>query len=982
MKLRIGTRKSKLAMVQTGLAAALIKEKFPEAEIELVPLSTVGDRILDQSLTAIGGKGVFTKELDEALLAGTIDLAVHSAKDMPMEFLDGLSLGAVLGREHPGDVLVTRSGVPAKQLPAGSVIGTSSLRRELQMKRLNPQISIKLLRGNVLTRLKKLEDGEYDGILLAAAGLRRLGLTDPAPQGLHLEYLDHEIFVPAPGQGILSVEVRTGELTEVMEAIHSAEAEVMLRGERKFLMLLGGGCNAPCGAYCRMEGERLVMSVMYASDGVSTIYRKDSRRPEPGEAVNYKMAEALAEGLAVKVCAKMVSLVGAGPGDAGLLTVKGQDCVRRADVIVYDNLISGAILNEARLDAELIYVGKRSECHTLPQEEINRLLVRHAGLGRYVVRLKGGDPFVFGRGGEEARELRRQGIPFEIVPGISSACSVPAYAGIPVTERSLASSFHVITGYEGKDKSGKSVDYAALAQVEGTLVFLMGRRNLREIAAQLICHGKPEDTPAAVIQQGTTARQKAAFGTLVQIAEAADRQDIKAPAVIVIGDVVTLEPALSWFGRAPLSGKRVLATGTRAMVKELEAELNPLGAETVPISLIECQPLITDELKRALHLLTGYQWLVFTSGNGVDQFFDVMRQLSLDLRSVMHIKFAVVGSKTGAALRKYGFSPDFVPSDFSGQGLADEWVPQLAGSERILLLRAREGIKALPQALKRAEISYTDIPFYETWVDYRRQGDLNRAVPEIDYITVASGSAARALAAMLDPKLAGKAKIISIGPTTTAAACAAGLPVYKSTDEYTAAGIAAAIYTDVVHQTDSPGPDSDAVEAPAGNDLPAVSDAAYFPMFVPLKDRRVLIVGAGRIAARRAKTLVEFGARVVAVAPAANDEMQQLIGVGQVHYIQREFVPEDIGGATAVIAAANQPAVNDRVAETCREQRIPVNHSGDQTQCDFYFPGIAKAGMVVAGITASGSDHRLAGELSQKLREWLSQTVGGSKAKV
>lgn len=789
MKIRIGTRKSKLAMTQTELVRDLIQEKFPQMEIELVPMSTKGDQILDRSLTSFGGKGVFTKELEEALLAGTVDLAVHSAKDMPMEFPEGLGLGAVLRRANPGDVLVTVCGTQAKDLTPGSVIGTSSLRREIQIKRINPQVQIKLLRGNVQTRLQKLKDGEYDGILLAAAGLERLGLTQP--EGLHLEYLDTELFVPASGQGILAVEIRNGELAEVMNAIHSEEAAVMLRAEREYLTILGGGCNAPCGAYCREESGSLTMSVMYAQDGIHPVYRKESIKADQDRA-----AEKLAEKLALQVRCQTVSLVGAGPGDEGLFTRRGLDCVRRADVIVYDNLISGSLLNEAKLDAELIYAGKRSSSHHLTQDQINDLLVKEALKGKYVVRLKGGDPFIFGRGGEEAMELKRHGIPFEIVPGVSSSYSVPAYAGIPVTERGLASSFHVITGHEGAHKTAEVLNYEVLAKEEGTLIFLMGLKNLGRIVEQLIAQGKSKETPVAVIQQGTTAKQKKAVATLEHIVEEVARMGIQTPAITVVGDVVSLEPELDWFGKKPLSGIRVLVTGTRYMVTEVEEALKPFGAETVSISTIESCPLLTEEVTESLDQIGDYSWLVFTSGNGVELFFQALKDRQIDLRCLMHVKFAAVGRKTADALQSHGFSCDFVPSAFSGEILAEEWIPMLSASDRVLMLRAKDGSRTLPQELERAGILFKDVPFYETRMDQRRKDELCRAVRDVDYVTLASGSAAKALWEMLeDTEIEGK--VISIGPSTTKAAESLGLRVDKDATEYTAAGIAASILADV-----------------------------------------------------------------------------------------------------------------------------------------------------------------------------------------
>ncbi len=800
MKLRIGTRKSKLAIVQTELVRDVLLEHFPDMEIELVPMSTKGDRHLDRSLASFGGKGVFTKELEEALLAGEIDMAVHSAKDMPMEFPEGLSLGAVLPREDPRDVLVTTSGILAEDMPAGSVIGTGSLRRELQIRQLNPQVKIRLLRGNVLTRLDKLQQGMYDGILLAAAGLKRLGIKER--EGIFLEYLDTGRFIPAPGQGILGVEIRAGELQEIMRAIHSSEDAAMLQAERHYLTLLGGGCNAPCGAYCRREGEYMVMSGMYAKDGLHPICREESmalfsEKGQSGEKYWQEESMELAEKLAGLVRLRPVSLVGAGPGDKGLFTCKGLECVRQAEVIVYDNLISGSILNEASLDAELIYAGKRSNNHHLTQDEINKLLVEKAAAGKYVVRLKGGDPFVFGRGGEEALALKAHGIPFEIVPGVSSSYSVPAYAGIPVTQRGMASSFHVITGHEDVRKTETVLDYAALAKAEGTLVFLMGLKSLGDITRQLLANGKSKDTPAAVIQQGTTARQKKAVSTLGHIAEKVRECGIVTPAITVIGTVAGLEERLDWFGKGVLSGRQILVTGSRCVAKELERLFGFLGAETVTISVIESRLLQTEELENVPNAMKDYQWAVFTSSNGVELFFEFLRQKEIDLRKLMHFKFAAIGRKTGDALKRHGFICDFVPSGFSGADLAREWIPVLKEGERVLLLRAKDGSSVLTEKLAEAGVDFTDVPVYETWVDERRKEELNRAVREADYVVAASGSAVRALCGMVEEKEYLSGKVVSIGPSTTREAEKMGIAVRRTAAEYTSEGIVGAILADI-----------------------------------------------------------------------------------------------------------------------------------------------------------------------------------------
>ena len=802
--LRIGTRKSRLAMVQTEIVREEILAHFPFLEVEIVPMSTKGDQILDRSLTSFGGKGVFTKELEEALLRGEIDLAVHSAKDMPMEFPKGLALGAVLSREDASDVLVTTTGTPARKLAPGSVIGTSSLRRQIQIQQMNPQVQVKLLRGNVQTRLEKLKSGQYDGILLAAAGLKRLEIEGKDPgknesaDTLYFEHLDREQFVPAAGQGILAVEIREGELAEIMQAIHSVETEAELTAEREFLTILGGGCNAPYGAHCRLDRKagELMMHVMYAQDGVHPQYQSQSCVLE---AEPLDCAKKLAHDLTVAVRCKPVYLVGAGPGDAGLFTKKGLDCVRKADVIVYDNLISGSILNEARLDAELIYAGKRSGHHHMRQEEISALLVEKVLEGKAVVRLKGGDPFIFGRGGEEALELAKRKIPFEIVPGVSSSYSVPAYAGIPVTHRGLASSFHVITGHEDISKEESALDYRTLAKEEGTLVFLMGLKNLDKIASNLIANGKDPKTPTAVLERGTTAAQKSVKADLAHIAEAAERAGLKTPAISVIGPVVDLKDSLSWFGKGALSGKRILVTGTRGFAKEMEDTVHPLGAELIALSLIETRPLWNEQIEQALRKIGTYQWIVFTSGNGVDIFFERLRKQGVDLRRLMNVKFAVIGRKTAAALLRHGFQSDFVPEIFSGADLASEWIPTLKPDEKVALFRAEHGSGVLPQALAEAGIVYDDIGCYETWTDLRRAEELNRVIQEVDYVTVASSSAAQALAAMLEPEVKAEltAKLISIGPSTTKTMKELGLLVYADAVEYTAEGIAAVIQADV-----------------------------------------------------------------------------------------------------------------------------------------------------------------------------------------
>lgn len=794
--IRIGTRKSLLALVQTEIVKDALLRAFPETEIEIVKIDTKGDQLLDRSLTSFGGKGVFTVELEAELLSGAIDIAVHSAKDMPMEFPEGLGIGAVLSRADARDTFVSLDGTKLADLAPGSVVGTSSLRRELQIKEINPQVQIKLLRGNVQTRLRKLKEGQYDGIILAAAGIERLGYENE--EEFHYEYLEPETFLPAAGQGILAVESRTddAETAEMLAAIHDAEAACLLAAERSFLKTIGGSCNAPAAAYCRKEGGRFLMDAMFVKDGAHL------RRAHMDIAADAQsMLEAaiqLGKDIAGEVNKGIVYLVGAGPGDEDLMTRKGLKVLREADVVVYDSLASSSLLNEVRDDAELIFAGKRSSHHFKKQYETNQLLIDLAKEGKNVVRLKGGDPYIFGRGGEEGQELRAAGVDFVVVPGISSSYSVPAYCGIPVTHRDYASSFHVITGHEGNHKNGATVlDYGTLARDEGTLIFLMGLKNLPNIVKNLIENGKDPKTPAGVLQEGTTARQKMAVGTLENIVEVVEREGIQTPAITVVGDVVSLADELQWYGGKPLSGQRVLVTGSRSMVERLSPLLKEEGAEAISFSLIRTEAMDTPEFDRAMADIDSYTWIVLTSANGVECFFDKLKAMRKDIRDFKDVHFAVIGDGTKNALEGHGIYSDLIPTAYSSKDMAAAMVPHMKPTDKVLLLRAEEANAVLPDSLTAAGIDHTCVSLYHTVVDERKADELSRLIETVDYITFASSSAVRAFVSMAGSLENVSAKYISIGPVTTKTAEAEGLHVDRTAAVYTAQGIVDAIIEDV-----------------------------------------------------------------------------------------------------------------------------------------------------------------------------------------
>ncbi|WP_302337587.1 uroporphyrinogen-III C-methyltransferase [uncultured Ruminococcus sp.] len=473
----------------------------------------------------------------------------------------------------------------------------------------------------------------------------------------------------------------------------------------------------------------------------------------------------------------MVFLVGAGPGDPLLLTERGKQCLQTADAVVYDALASASVLNLTRPDCDLIFAGKTAGLHHKKQSETNLLLVELAQQGKKVVRLKGGDPFVFGRGGEEAQMLRKHGVPFAIVPGVSSCYSVPAYAGIPVTHRDHASSFHVITGHRKASRQEES-DGAALAKLEGTLAFLMSLGNLPRIADTLIQGGKSPGTPAAVIEQGTTARQRVVTAPLAHIAQAAQDAGLHTPAMTVVGDVVSLRQELQWQERGALYGKKVLLTGTPDYVQKAALPLRKHGAEAAEVSLI--YPQEPQEGTFSAIPWGDYTWLVLTSANGVELFFAGLQRDGVDLRQLLHLHFAVIGKGTAQALARHGIFADCIPPQFHSGSLAEALIPQLTAQDKVLLLRAENGSEVLSQRLEQAGVCFRTVPFYAVKSDWRKKQLLLAELKTADYVFLASSSAARTFAEMIAGEDPYAAQVISIGDATTHTAESFGIPVAKT----------------------------------------------------------------------------------------------------------------------------------------------------------------------------------------------------------
>jgi len=496
----------------------------------------------------------------------------------------------------------------------------------------------------------------------------------------------------------------------------------------------------------------------------------------------------------------LVYLVGAGPGGLGLVTLKAKEVIASADVIVYDRLIPEGALSWARPDAELIYVGKLPDRHTLKQEEINRLLVEKAREGKVVCRLKGGDPFVFGRGGEEALALVEAGLPFEVVPGVTAGVGGPAYAGFPVTHRGLATSVAFVTGHEDPTKDESAVNWVGLATGVDTLVFYMGIGNLPLIVGKLIEHGRPANTPAAVIARATTAAQRVATGPLSDIARLAEDAAIQPPALLVVGEVVRLREHLQWFENRPLSGWRVLVTRTREQAGVLSESLAALGAVPIEVPLIETQALDSYEtLDGALRRMPGFDWLVFTSANGVAAVLARLRALGMDVRDLKGPRVAAIGPGTAQPLEAVGVRVDLLPPRFVAESLAEALQAQGLQGKRVLLARAEEARDVLPEALTSAGAEVTVAPCYRT-VPAAGAGEKLRELlteGQIDVLTFASSSAVTAFAASLGGaglgELLADVTVACIGPVTARTAEELGLAVQVMPEEHTIPGLVAAL---------------------------------------------------------------------------------------------------------------------------------------------------------------------------------------------
>ena len=809
-KIVVGTRGSILALAQAEKVKQLIEDKYLELkksgdtrlskifggaenlDVELKIIVTKGDKDLRdfQKIQGTSQKDLFVKEIEREMLENKIDLAVHSLKDMPQVTPNGLLNASFPIREDNRDVLVSRNGKKLEELPENAIVGTGSTRREKEILNLRRDVQIKSIRGNIHTRLKKLDDGEYDAIVLAAAGLKRVGLEDRITQ-----YFRENEFIPAPGQGILCIQCRENDnkIRTLLEEINDDEVKLMCQAEREFSRIFDGGCHTPIGCSSKIDGENLTLKGMF--------YESDTRILKEITGKKYD-AEKLAQELAEKIkrVVKMeknkvkgkVYIAGAGCGDEQLITLKLKNILEKADCVIYDRLVNPNILQYSKPGAELIYMGKENTEGGELQLKINQTIVEKAFENAIVLRLKGGDPFVFGRGGEEIEALLAENIEFEVIPGITSSIAVPAYAGIPVTHRGINTSFHVFTGHTKID--GSEHDFSTIAKLDGTLIFLMGLGNLEKIVENLVENGKKLDTPVAIIKDGTTSKQKTYTGTLGTIVEIVKGNNVKSPVIIIIGEVVNLREKMQWFEKKVLSGKNILVTRNKEKQKKVADKINELGGQAVSLPLINIE---YNEFE--MPDLSQYGAILFNSANSVIGFMNKIK----DMRQLANVKIGVVGTKTAEEMENYKIIPDFYPKEYTVERLAAESVKFTNPNERVLFVVSNISPVDTEKYDKLYGRKYEKVVVYSTEQVKIEEEKVEREVRKSEILMFLSSSTFESfvknlgiddlnktekLKNILDGKV-----IASIGPVTTKTIEKYGIKVNIEAEKYTEDGLLDAI---------------------------------------------------------------------------------------------------------------------------------------------------------------------------------------------
>ena len=716
MKYIIGSRGSRLALIQTRYVQEKLQKAYPEHSFEIEIIKTKGDKILDKPLHKIGGKGLFVKEIEEKIFSGEVHMGVHSMKDMPSIPAEGLMFTKAWKREDPRDVLILREKEDLSQLKKGAIIGTGSKRRAFQLLKIRPDLKIVNIRGNVDTRLRKMEEEKLDGIVLAAAGLKRLGMEDKITQ-----YLETNEMISAPAQGVLALEIRKDqkELANMLDTFSDEETMKEVCAERTFLEEMGGSCHTPAGARCIKTGQGYEMMAMFGNeDGTKQAYTKvfgnDPKQIAFDAVKNIK-----------KQLSGTVFLIGAGPGDKDLITVKGLEILKKADCVVYDRLIPQELLAKTKDGCEHIYVGKENHHHTMKQEDINQLLEKKALEYKLVVRLKGGDPFVFGRGGEEALYLAKQGISCQIIPGISSCIAAAEMVGIPVTHRGISKGFRVVTAHDKRDQLS-NLHFESMAKAEETLVFLMGLSKLDEIISKLKENGMDQNMPVAVISNATKEDQKSCIGTLDTISQRVKEENMESPAVIVVGKVVDVRKDLNITNNTETKYHLVTKIGdSRSKLATL------LEDQGYPVKELKTGEIVYIKEKINKEELDKVTHLIFTSRYGVHGFMKQMKESMIDFRALFDKKIVVVGEKTKDVFMEYGLVADLMPEKAGEKYLCELLKKEIHSNDVLWYFKGNTGGELLKQ-------NFSSICAIEEKIVYENKPNEMLEIPNIDEIETIS----------------------------------------------------------------------------------------------------------------------------------------------------------------------------------------------------------------------------------------------------
>ncbi len=802
MKLVVGTRGSELALSQTQWVIDRIKEKYPKIEFEIEVIKTKGDKILYKSIEKIGGKGVFVKEIEDRLLHGKIDMAIHSLKDMPSYDVEGLKICDIPLREDPRDVLVFRDGINSiDELPENARIGTGSKRRAYQLAEILPKAEFVSIRGNIRTRIDKIKKEGLDGVIIAAAGVKRLGLED-----IIGEYLGVDKVIPSPGQGALAIQIRVEdkEIEDIVNSISDEVSHLSSTAERAFMKGIDGSCHIPMGSYCEVLDDGFKITGVYGSENGDTLVYREIEEKYSQDVNKRTQAKNLGHRLADEIIDKFkeeknmdrnkygkVYLVGAGPGDFGLMTIKGLEVLRKSDVVIYDRLANEEFLRETKDGCELIYVGKKASVHIVPQDDINELIIKKAKEGKMVTRLKGGDPYVFGRGGEEAERIYDEGIEFEVIPGVTSAIGGLSYSGIPITHRDFASSFHVITGHP-KHGGDDNINWSGLAKMGGTLVFLMGLKNISHISERLIENGMDRNTPAALISWATWHNQRSVVSTLENLEADVKKHGLTSPTLIVVGGVVGLKDKLNFYERRPLFGLNIGVTRSRTQNSKtirqiMELGGNPVEMPTIKIKELESYKEVDKKIIEIRENKSNKKYIVFNSVNGVEVFFKRLKLLRLDSRFFSDLTVCSIGSVTSEALEKHGIIADIEPQKYTSESLSSDIEDEVNKGDLIYVISSDLSRKVIEKRLGDL-CKVETLELYHTTLNSK---DANKIIEslerELDYIIFTSSSTVKNLVDIIGDKkiLLEDIKTVSIGPITTNTLRELGIKVDIEAEEAT-----------------------------------------------------------------------------------------------------------------------------------------------------------------------------------------------------